>query len=139
MQMKKNEQSKVTSFGDMKKLVTPSTVFDIHEFVINQVNEYDSLDVIVLCNEHANCDSLPLRYGMHFKTDETIRLSRIKFSTRTQKDPNRIGLEAYFIDSNNIKQSGQFVIGTRRGFDKPVLITVWRNDTDTELHIPDCP
>jgi len=36
MQMKKNEQSKVTSFGDMKKLVTPSTVFDIHEFVIKE-------------------------------------------------------------------------------------------------------
>ena len=85
MQMKKNEQSKVTSFGDMKKLVTPSTVFDIHEFVINQVNEYDSLDVIVLCNEHANCDSLPLRYGMHFKKDETIRLSRINFQQELKK------------------------------------------------------
>ena len=135
MQMKKSEQSKVTSFDDMKKLVTPSTIFEIHEFVKNQVAESDSLDVVVICNEHANCDSLPLRYGMHFKDDETIKLSRITFSKRTQKDPNRIGLEAYFLDSNRVEQSGQFVVGARRGFDKPILITVWRNDTDTELHL----
>ena len=135
MQIKNSEQSKVTSFGDMKKLVTPSTNFDIHDFVNKQVNESASLDVVVLCNEHANCDSLPLRYGIHFKTDETIKLLRIKFSTRVQKNPNRIGIEAYFIDSNNVEQFGQFVIGTQRGFDKPVLVTVWRNDTDTEFHL----
>ena len=133
--MKNSEQSKVTSFGDMKKLVTPSTNFDIHEFVNKQVNESASLDVVVLCNEHANCDSLPLRYGIHFKADETIKLSRIKFSTRTQKNPNRVGLEAYFFDTNNVEQFGQFVIGTQRGIDKPVLVTVWRNDTDTEFHL----
>lgn len=135
MQMKKPEQSKVTSFDDMKKLVTPSTVFDLHEFVISQVKDSQSLDVVVLCNEHANCDSLPLRYGMHFTTDEKIKLSRITLSKRIQKDSDRIGLDAYFHDSNNIERFGQFVIGARRGFDKPVLITVWRNDTDTELHL----
>jgi hypothetical protein len=135
MQIKKTEQFKVSSFADMKKLATPSNVFNFHEFVTSQVKDSHSLDVVVLSNEHANCDALPLRYGMHFTADVTIKLSRISLSKRLQKNSDRIGLDAYFLDSNDIEQFGQFVVGERRGFDKPVLITVWRNDTDTELHL----
>ncbi len=135
MQFEKSERKKVSSFGEMKNLVASKVPQNLQELVSNKVQKSEALEIVVICNEHANCDSLPLRYGMHFATDSTMILSRIAVSDKFQTKADRIGIEAHFTDSNGQDQFGYFVIGLRRGFNTPVLITVWRQDADTERHL----
>jgi hypothetical protein len=137
MQYKKPEYKKVSSFGEMKNLVASKVPLSLQELVSDKVQKSETLEVYVICDEHANCDSLPLRYGMHFETDSTIILSRIAISDKLQTKSDRIGIDANFTDSNQKDQFGHFVIGSRHGYDMPVLITVWRNDADTERHLSD--
>ena len=128
-------ESKVNSLGEIKQLITSGGNFDLFELVRKSVEKSQPLEVLVISSEHANCDSLPLRYGMYFEQDATIILTRISYSRKAQKITDRIGVTAHFLDSNNLDQFGEFVIGTRSGFNRPILITVWRNDADTERHL----
>lgn len=135
MQIKRLEGHRVNSFGDMRHLVASSRDFDLPQFVLSKAQSSEPLEVLVISNEHANCDSLPLRYGMHFTTDASIILTRLDLPYSHQTNSDRVRVDAYFTDSNSREQFGHFVIGSRRGFDKPVLITVWRNDAKTEEHL----
>jgi len=128
-------ESKVNSLVDIKRLITSGDNFDLHELVRKSVEQSKTIEVLVISGEHANCDSLPLRYGMHFDQNSTIILNRVSYSKKVQRVPDRIGLTAHFLDSNNLEQFGEFVIGSRSGFNLPILITVWRNDADTEKHL----
>lgn len=137
MQMKKSNEPRVTSFSDLGKLQGALQGNSFQDLIKLKVSQSPSLVVHVPSQEHANCDSLPLRYGMHFETDSTITLTRITFTNKPQKNSDRVSLDAYFLDSNNKEQSGHFIVGSRRGYDNPVLVTVWRNDADTEEHLSD--
>lgn len=135
MQIKRFDSHRVHSFGDMKSLVMSPSDFDLPQFVLSKAQSSEPLEVLVISNEHANCDSLPLRYGMHFKTDSSIVLTRLDLPNSHQTKSDRIRVDAYFTDSNGNEKFGHFVIGSRRGLNKPVLITVWRNDAKTEEHL----
>lgn len=137
MQMKKSNEARVTSFSDLGKLQGSPKITNFQELIKQKISKSPSLVINVPSQEHANCDSLPLRYGMHFETDATITLTRVSLTHKPQKNPDRISLDAYFLDSNNKEQSGHFIIGSRRGYENPVLVTVWRNDADTEEHLSD--
>lgn len=135
MQIKKFEGQKVNSFSDMGTLVSSPREIDISDLLLKKVQKSAPLEILVFVKEHANCDSLPLRYGMHFETDSPIILRKISLPYSHQTKSDRIRVDAYFTDSNNNEQFGHFVIGLRRGVDKPVLITVWRHDAKTEEHL----
>jgi hypothetical protein len=137
MQMKKSNEAKGTSLSDLGTLRNSLKSANFQELIKLKVIQSPLLVVHVPSQEHANCDSLPLRYGMHFETDSTITLSRITFTNKPQKNTDRISLDAYFLDSNNEEQFGHFIVGARRGYDNPVLVTVWRHDADTEEHLSD--
>jgi|GEM_PF-2706716 len=127
----------IKSFADLKGSVGSTSLnsANLREFVDSELRKSETLEVLVIANEHANCDSLPLRYGMHFETDASISLSKIIFPHTYQMKPDRLRIDAYFKDSTGKEQYGNFVIGYRKGFEKPVLITVWRNDANTEEHL----
>lgn len=137
MQKKKSDESKVTSLSDLAKLQGSLKSSNIQEMLNQKLSQSPSLVVHVPSLEHANCDSLPLRYGMHFQTDATITLTRVSFTNKPQKSSDRVSLDAFFLDSNNKEQFGHFIVGSRKGYENPVLVTVWRNDADTEEHLSD--
>ena len=136
MSIPKNS-SKVTSLSEMKSLLNPNEAIGLSDYVLRKAENFEPLDVAVLSSEHANCDSLPLRYGMHFQSDAVVTLKRVELSRKPQFKQDRVALDAYFDDSTGTEQFGHFIIGERSGFNKPVLITVWRHDANTEEHLSD--
>lgn len=84
---------------------------------------------------HANMDSLPLRYGIHFNTDQVLTLSVINELGRDPQHHDRFHVEASFIDPTNLSSAemvGHFVLEQRLSDLVPYLVTVWRNDRNTE-------
>ena len=136
MSITKNS-SRVTCLSEMKALLSPHEVIGLKDSVSRKAEDCEPFDVIVVSSEHANCDSLPLRYGMHFESDAVITLKRVETSRKPQYKQDRVALDAYFDDAAGNEQFGHFIIGERSGFDKPVLITVWRHDANTEEHLSD--
>ena len=134
MSIPKNS-SKVTSLSEMNTLLSPYSAIGLRDYVSRKAEDCEPFDVAVVCSEHANCDSLPLRYCMHFQSDAVITLKRIEISRKPQYKQDRVALDAYFDDSAGNEQFGHFIVGERSGFDKPVLITVWRHDANTEEHL----
>jgi hypothetical protein len=129
--------NKATSLSEMKSLLNPNEAIGLSDYVLRKAENCEPLDVAVLSGEHANCDSLPLRYGMHFQSEAVVTLKRVELSRKPQFKQDRVALDAYFDDSAGNEQFGHFIIGERGGFDKPVLITVWRHDAKTEEHLSD--
>jgi hypothetical protein len=134
MSIPKNS-SKVTSLSEMKTLLSPHGAVRLRDYVFRKAEDCEPLDVVVVSSEHANCDSLPLRYGMHFQSDAVITLKKVEISRKPQFKQDRVALDAFFDDAEGNEQFGHFIIGDRIGFDKPVLITVWRHDANTEEHL----
>lgn len=84
---------------------------------------------------HANMDSLPLRYGIHFKADQVLALNVIKDMGRDPQHYDRFHVEATFKDPTNPfsqEMVGHFVLEQMPEADSPSLVTVWRNDRNTE-------
>jgi hypothetical protein len=101
----------------------------------SQLQSRSSLDVLVIAQDHANCDSLPLRYGMHFECDTVINLEQTRYLYADYQYPDRYHIEAIFQGVGNQQTIGHFVIGNKRGFTDPVVITVWRGDVSTEMRL----
>ena len=119
----------------MNTLLSPNEATGLKDYVSRKAEDCEPLDVAVVSSEHANCDSLPLRYGMHFQSDAVITLKRVEISRKPQYKKDRVALDAFFDDLAGNEQFGHFIIGEGSGFDKPVLITVWRHDANTEEHL----
>ena len=83
------------------------------------------MKVIVQAKEHANLDSLPLRYGFTYDGDTIINLINIK---KNEKQKNgRFRIVAEFTDDNGKRGDGTFIVDS----DDPrgnILVTVWRNE-----------
>jgi hypothetical protein len=91
--------------------------------------------VNVIKSSHANMDSLPLRFGMHFETNQILELEIIKDLGRDPGYPDRFHVDAKFRDprsDNSVEHQGHFVLAHNPQDITPVLVTVWRGDRDTE-------
>ncbi len=129
--------NKIASLSEMKMLISPHGVIGLRDYVSSKAEACEPFDVAVVSGDHANCDSLPLRYGIHFQSDAVITLKRVEISRKPQFKQDRVALDAYFNDSAGNEQFGHFIIGERSGFNKPVLVTVWSHDANTEEHLSD--
>lgn len=92
-------------------------------------------NVRVLKSAHANLDSLPLRFGIHFKADQILVLNVVKEMGADPQFRDRFHVEAKFKDPANPDSKevfGHFVLEQGPRDRDPSLITVWRNDRDTE-------
>lgn len=94
-----------------------------------------NLKVLVIAQDHANCDSLPLRYGLHFENDTFIDLTQSRYLYADYQYSDRHHIEARFQGEGGQLTVGHFVIGNKRGFAQPVVITVWRGDVSTEMRL----
>jgi len=91
--------------------------------------------VNVIKSSHANMDSLPLRFGIHFETNQILELEIIKELGRDPGYPDRFHVDAKFRDpcnENSMEHQGHFVLANNPQDITPVLVTVWRGDRDTE-------
>lgn len=92
-------------------------------------------NVRVSTQSHANLDSLPLRFGIHFQTDQVFVLNVDKDMGPDPQHRDRFHVEGKFKDPTNPlakEQFGHFVLAQKPGDREPSLVTVWRNDRDTE-------
>lgn len=103
--------------------------------VENALKASSELDVRVVVVDHANCDSLPLRFGLHYQTDTVLTLRRARFLCVDSQYPDRCHVEADFEGSHGTPSSGHFVLGVRDGAAEPVVVTVWRHDIKTEFYL----
>jgi hypothetical protein len=99
------------------------------------LRSHSDLEAIVIARDHANCDSLPLRYGIHFECDTILPLRRTRFLYADYQFSDRLHIEAEFDSADGSPTTGHFVIGTNRRYGHPVVITVWRHDLDTETRL----
>ena len=93
------------------------------------------MKILITKSGHANCDSLPLRFGMHFRSDQKLVLEVIKDLGRDSAYPDRFHVEAKFQDpaASDAKDCiGHFVLRDNLQEGCPTLVTVWRGDRDTE-------
>jgi hypothetical protein len=94
-----------------------------------------NFNVTVMATDHANLDSLPLRYGLHFSHDTQLELQELKFLYSDYQYSDRFHVEANFRGNNGQTVNGHFVLGSKRGTLKPVVITVWSGDVKTEMRL----
>jgi hypothetical protein len=95
----------------------------------------NTITVSVIKSSHANFDSLPLRFGIHFNANQTLELEVIKELGRDPGYPDRFHVDAKFRDprnENSDEHRGHFVLAQNPQDVHPVLVTVWRGDRDTE-------
>lgn len=94
-----------------------------------------TITVSVIKSSHANFDSLPLRFGMHFNANQMLELEVIKDLGRDPGYPERFHVDAMFRDprdENAGEHRGHFVLAQNQQDPIPILVTVWRGDRDTE-------
>jgi hypothetical protein len=99
------------------------------------LRSHRDLEVTVIARDHANCDSFPLRYGMHFECDAALPLRRTRFLYTDYQFADRFHIEAEFDGADGSPANGHFVITSKVGHNRPVVITVWRHDLDTETRL----
>ena len=100
-----------------------------------QLKRSKNLDVMVNAREHANCDSLPLRYGVYFSKDTIVGLTNVRYLYLDRQYTDRFHIEAEIRNGLDAPTSGHFVVSARPGLSHPVLVTVWRHDVDTEYRL----
>lgn len=94
--------------------------------------------VLVVANTHANQDSLPLRFGIHFLSDTELDLSECKDLGTDDRFPDRQHVEARICNPNDprgARHIGHFVLAKTSRPEGWKLITVWRNDVVTEFYL----
>lgn len=92
-------------------------------------------NIRVTTHSHANLDSLPLRFGIHFQVDQMLVLSVVEDMGPDPQYRDRFHVKGKFKDSTNPlakEQFGHFVLSQKPSERDPLLVTVWRNDRDTE-------
>lgn len=87
----------------------------------------------VVKHEHANMDSFPFRYGIHFQKTVQLDLFNCRNFKWQEKD-KRFEVEANFVGNNGVIESGFFII-LYTNYPNPKVKTVIRKDIDTEYHL----
>lgn len=93
------------------------------------------LAVLISAGGHANCDSLPLRFGIHYDRTTRLLLKRCAFLKVDERSPDRVHVEARIRDGGDSEVPGHFVLKLEGTDQAPILITVWRYDIDTEFRL----
>ena len=89
-----------------------------------------NIKVYIKHDEHANQDSLPLRFGFYFPENKVLELFDCK-EQRIENNEDEVGvkyrLRASFKDVNEKEHSATFIIlDNSRNY--PIVKTLWMND-----------
>ena len=83
---------------------------------------------------HANLDSFPLRYGIHYPYSKTIDLYNCCNWQKDQKFSDRFHVDANFMGKHNIEEFGHFVLAENQ-FNNMKIVTVWKHDMEVEYKL----
>ena len=89
--------------------------------------------VDVVKHEHANMDSFPFRYGIHFERTTILDLFNCK-NYEWQEFEVKFKVEANFVGKNGAIEKGIFII-MYTDFPNPKVVTVMREGIETEIHL----
>ena len=90
----------------------------------------EAIRVRVVAREHANQDSLPLRFGIHFESDADIAIEEVIDLGVDDRYPDRHHYEGVLRNPDSEKrpsQRGHFVLGFRQRDNYWSLVTAWCN------------
>ena len=90
----------------------------------------NKLKVLVVAREHANLDSLPLRFGIHFSVDTDVEIYDYTDLGVDDRYSDRHHYEGYIRNPSDTEQQGlfgHFVIAYRQRGNYWALVTAWRN------------
>jgi hypothetical protein len=90
----------------------------------------DELKMLVVAREHANLDSLPLRFGIHFSVDTDVLIYNYIDLGVDDRYRDRHHYEGYIRNPSDPEQQGlfgHFVIAYRQHGNYWALVTAWRN------------
>ena len=83
---------------------------------------------------HANLDSFPLRYGIHYPYSKTLDLYDCTNWIKDQKFSDRYHVDAKFNGKDNKEEYGHFVLAESQ-FDDMKIVTVWKHDMEVEYKL----
>jgi hypothetical protein len=83
---------------------------------------------------HANLDSFPLRYGVHYPYSKTLELYDCTNWIKDQKFSDRHHVDAKFLGKDNQEDFGHFVLAESQ-FDNMKIVTVWKHDMEVEYKL----
>ena len=83
---------------------------------------------------HANLDSFPLRYGIHFPYSKTLDLYNCNNWQKDQKFCDRHHVDANFTGKDNKEEFGHFVLAENQ-FENMKIVTVWKHDMEVEYKL----
>lgn len=96
---------------------------------MTQQNLPSTVQVFIAATEHANQDSLPLRYGFYFKNDSWVDIKRTSEPSRNKQEDN-IEFTGEIMDHDGISHEGYFVIRAFKNDYK--LVTTFNKKIKTE-------
>lgn len=98
-----------------------------------------TIKVTVRHTEHANMDSLPLRFGLHYLTDTEVELSECEDRGIDYRDKARHHYDGYLRDPQKPLSKGlfgHFIVVDSQSTGRWTLITAWRDgDSDAEFFL----
>ncbi|MDC0433153.1 hypothetical protein OAL88_00550 [bacterium] len=122
-----------------------------HDLLIDHLKSRKLHWVDVVAREHANMDSLPFRFGMHFKTDAQLLISNLTNITPGKKGDGFVEVDATFeipdwnktfVDSgvssdliNGLHTGHLVLVKKTRATSFFKLATIWRNDSEDEFYL----
>ena len=83
---------------------------------------------------HANLDSFPLRYGIHYPYSKIIDLYNCCNWQKDQKFSDRFHVDANFMGKHNTEEFGHFVLAENQ-FNNMKIVTVWKHDMEVEYKL----
>ncbi len=95
----------------------------------------NELKILVPAIEHANLDSLPLRFGIHFKIDTNIEIFDCTDLGVDVRYDDRHHYDGYIrnpLDPERKPLFGHFIVGYRKRNNFWVLVTAWRNSSQED-------
>ncbi len=94
-----------------------------------------NVTIFIDSRSHANMESLPLRFGVHLASSQRIDLFNVSNRYEDPRNRSRFHVDADFIAESDRKHHGHFVLESAPGQPFPRLVTVWRDDADTEMYL----
>ena len=87
--------------------------------------------VDIVRNEHANMDSFPFRYGIHYERNHKLQLFNCE-NHEWQESKVILKVNANFRGKNHDIEKGKFILMYKDGYPNPKVVTVIREDIETE-------
>ena len=92
-----------------------------------------SLYADVVQHHHANLDSFPFRYGIHFSKTTSLKIFNCR-NYKWQVNGEKFEVLADFVGKNEKIESGLFILAIT-DFPNPRVVTVMRNDVEAEFFL----